>query len=90
MEITKGRLREIISEELELSSKEDKELSRLMESYIDAYNDGLKVDTVPKEAVVDFLEVLDAERLPVEIFEAIVNHIPQKTIKKILKEVVEG
>ncbi len=90
MEITKGRLREIISEELELSSKEDKELSRLMESYIEAYNDGLKVDTVPKEAVVDFLEVLDAERLPVEIFEAIVNHIPQKTIKKILKEVVEG
>ena len=90
MEITKGRLREIISEELELSSKEDKELSRLMESYIEAYNDGVKVDTVPKEAVVDFLEVLDAERLPVEIFEAIVNHIPQKTIKKILKEVVEG
>jgi hypothetical protein len=90
MEITKGRLREIISEELELSSKEDKELSRLMESYIEAYNDGVKVDTVPKEAVVDFLEVLDAERLPVEIFEAIVNNIPHKTIKKILKEVVEG
>jgi len=90
MEITKGRLREIISEELELSSKEDKELSRLMESYIEAYNNGVKVDTVPKEAVVDFLEVLDAERLPVEIFEAIVNNIPQKTIKKILKEVVEG
>ena len=90
MEITKGRLREIISEELESSSKEDKEITRLMETYIEAYNDGVKMDTVPKEAVIDFLEVLEEERVPVEIFEAIMNNIPQKKIKSILKEVVEN
>lgn len=90
MEITKGRLREIISEELELSSKEDKEITRLMETYIEAYNDGVKMDTVPKEAVIDFLEVIEEERIPVEIFEAIMNNIPQKKIKGILKEVVEN
>ena len=90
MEITKGRLREIISEELESSSKEDKEITRLMETYIQAYNDGVKMDTVPKEAVIDFLEVLEEERVPVEIFEAIMNNIPQKKIKSILKEVVES
>ena len=90
MEITKGRLREIISEELESSSKEDKEITRLMETYIEAYNDGVKMDTVPKEAVIDFLEVLEEERVPVEIFEAIMNNIPQKKIKNILREVVEN
>lgn len=90
MEITKGRLREIISEELESSSKEDKEITRLMETYIEAYNDGVKMDTVPKEAVIDFLEVLEEERVPVEIFEAIMNNIPQKKIKSILREVVEN
>ena len=48
------------------------------------------MDTVPKEAVIDFLEVLEEERVPVEIFEAIMNNIPQKKIKSILKEVVES
>lgn len=89
MDISKGRLREIINEELELSAKEDKELTRLMETYIEAYNDGAKLDTIPKEAVIDFLEVIEEERIPVEIFEAIVNNIPQKKIKSLLREVVE-
>lgn len=89
MEITKKRLQEIIKEELEMSEREDKELTHLMENYIEAYNEGVKTSTVPKEAVIDFLEVLEESRLPVETFEAIINTLSEKKVKKMLKEVLE-
>jgi len=90
MQISKSRLQEIIKEELEMSEREDKELTRLMENYVEAYNDGSRLSTVPKEAVIDFLEVLEESRLPVETFEAIINTLSEKKIKKMLREVVEN
>lgn len=89
MEITKARLKQIIEEEIELSAREDRELTSLMEGYIEAYNGGEKKDTIPKEAIVDFLDILQEQELPIEIFESIVNTISENKIKGILKEVVE-
>jgi len=89
MEITKARLKQIIEEEIEMSAKEDRELTSLMESYIEAYNDGVKKDTISKEAIVDFLDMLQEQELPIEIFESIVNSVSESKIKGLLQEVVE-
>jgi VIT1/CCC1 family predicted Fe2+/Mn2+ transporter len=89
MEISKSRLKEIIKEEIELSRQADKEISLLMESYIETHNYGVKKNTVPKEAIIDLLEVLSEEELPVETLEAIINTLPEDTVKTVLKEFVE-
>ena len=89
MEITRQKLRQIINEEIELQEQEDKKLSRLFESYVNISNSGIKKQTISKEAVIDFLSVLNEESLPIETFEAIVNTLPSDSVKSLLESLLE-
>lgn len=87
MNITKGELRKLVAEET-IRVKEGKdELETLVEGYSAAYE--CDEDTILKEALIDFLEVLDETRIPRIAFEAFMKNLPEELISPILKEVVE-
>lgn len=87
MQITKGQLKQIISEEMENISNEADEVETLIESYSSSYE--LDEDTVSKEALIDFLEVLEEQRIPKAALEAFMNNLPDEIVAPLLKEVVE-
>jgi hypothetical protein len=91
MQLTRKQLKQIISEEIEYVSNEKDEVETLLEGYSASYSesDGLESEYVPKEAVIDFLEVLEENKIPLEAFKAFVANLPEETVLPMLKEVVE-
>ncbi len=86
MQLTRKQLKQIISEEVEKISNEEDKLETLLESYVSDYDSN--DDTVSKEALIDFLEVMEESKIPKEAFEAFMNNLPEETVTKILNEVI--
>jgi hypothetical protein len=88
MELTKKQLRDIIQEEIEYVANEKDEYETLVENYCASYdNDD---DSVSKEAMIDFLEVMEENKVPKAAFEAFMANLPERVSKPLLKEVVEN
>ncbi len=87
MQISKKQLKEIISEEMERVSSEKDNLDTLLESYAADYSGNGQ--TVSKEALMDFLEVLQENEIPYNAFAAFMENLPEQTVTNILSEVVD-
>ena len=87
MQITKGELKQIIAEEVERVAKEKDEVETLVEGYVEAYQ--ADDDHVSKEALIDFLEVLEETKIPKIALEAFISNLPEEIVTPLLKEVVE-
>lgn len=87
MQITKGQLKSIIAEEMENVANETDEVETLVEGYTASYE--IDEDTVSKEALIDFLEVLEETRIPKAALEAFMSSLPEEIVAPLLKEVVE-
>ncbi len=87
MQISKKQLKQIISEEMEYVSSEKNNLDTLLEGYAAGY-DG-NDQSVSKEALIDFLEVLEENEIPYSAFAAFMENLPEQTVANILSEVVE-
>lgn len=87
MQITKGQLKQIIAEEMENISNEADEVETLIEGYTASYE--IDEESVSKEALIDFLEVLEEQRIPKSAIEAFMNNLPEEMVAPLLKEVVE-
>lgn len=88
MQITKKQLKDIISEEMETVASEKDQLDSLLENYAAGYE--ADEQTVSKEALVDFLEVMAETRIPLSAFQAFMENLPENSVTPILKEVVEN
>jgi hypothetical protein len=88
MQLTRKQLKQIISEEIETVSNEQDKVESLLESYCAGY--GSKKDTVPKEALIDFLEVLKESEIPYYAVKEFMASMPQKPVVELLSEVVGG
>lgn len=87
MQISKGQLKQIISEEMENIANENDEVETLVENYSASYE--LDEDYVSKEALIDFLEVLEESKIPKIALEAFMANMPEELVVPLLKEVVE-
>lgn len=87
MQISKKQLKQIINEEMETVANEKDSLDTLLEGYTAGYEANEK--TVSKEALVDFLNVLEENTIPLEAFQAFMENLPETTVTNILSEVVE-
>lgn len=87
MQITKGQLKQIISEEMENITNESDEVETLIESYSESYE--IDSEYVSKEALIDFLEVLQETKIPKIALEAFMSNLPEEIVTPLLKEVVE-
>lgn len=87
MQISKKQLKEIINEEMENVSNEKDKLDTLLEGYAAGYEANEK--TVSKEALVDFLNVLEENTIPLDAFQAFMENLPEQTVANILSEVVD-
>jgi hypothetical protein len=87
MQITKKQLKQIISEEMENVANEADEIDVLVEGYSAAYESD--EDFVSKEALIDFLEVLEEQRIPKIALEAFINNLPEEMVSPLLKEALE-
>lgn len=89
MQLTRKQLKQIISEEIEYVSNEKEEVETLVEGYSAAYNESEDSEFVSKEAVIDFIEILEENKIPLEAFKAFVANLPEETVLPMLKEIVE-
>lgn len=89
MEITRKQLKQIIQEEIENISNEKDEVESLLENYSSAYKEDDDSDFVSKEALIDFLEVMNENKIPRIAFEAFMNNLPEQNVSPILKEALE-
>lgn len=87
MQITKGKLKQIITEEMENVANENDELENLVENFSLSYE--VDEESVSKEALIDFLEVIEETKIPKMALEAFMNHLPEEMVLSLLKEVVE-
>jgi len=88
MQLTKKELKKIISEEIDNITNEKDELETLIEGYSAGYEEDS--DYVSKDAIIDFLEVMNENRVPKIAFEAFMKNLSEDSISPILKEVLEG
>ncbi len=88
MQITKKLLKQIISEEAEKISESSSEMDSLLESYMSDY--GSDDEYVSKQAMMDLLEVIEETKIPKEALEMFINYLPEQSVNKVLKEVVEN
>ena len=86
MQITKKQLKQIISEEMETVANEADKLDTLLEGYAAGYE--ADEQTVSKEALVDFLNVLEESRIPLSAFQAFMENMPESAVVPLLSEVV--
>jgi len=86
MQITRKQLKNIISEEMEKISEESDKLDTLLENYAAEYN--ANEQFVDKQALIDFLEVMDENKIPKDLFESFMQNLPEQLVTKILSEVV--
>jgi hypothetical protein len=87
MQISKKQLKDIIAEEMETVSNEKDTVETLLEGYAADYD--ANETTVSKEALIDFLNVLEEGTIPLEAFQAFMENMPEQTVTGILSEVVE-
>jgi hypothetical protein len=87
MQISKKQLKEIIAEEMESVANEKSAVDTLLEGYAADYD--ANEATVSKEALIDFLNVLEEGTIPLEAFQAFMENMPEQTVTGILSEVVE-
>jgi hypothetical protein len=87
MQLTRKQLKEIIAEEIEYVASERDEYETLVEGYYNSYE--VDEDSVSKEALMDFLEVMEESKIPKAAFEAFMANLPEQISKPLLKEVVE-
>jgi hypothetical protein len=88
MQISKKQLKVIISEEMERVSTEKDNLDTLLEGFVAGYEGN--EETVSKEALIDFLEVLEESEIPYSAFAAFMEALPEHTVTNILSEVVDN
>jgi hypothetical protein len=88
MQITKKQLKQLISEEVENISEETARFEQLVESYVT--ETGGDSDSVPKQAIIDLLEVLDEETISRDAFDYLVESLNNEKISELLSEVVEA
>jgi hypothetical protein len=88
MQISKKQLKTIINEEMERVSSEKDNLDTLLEGYVAGYEGN--EETVSKEALIDFLEVLEESEIPYSAFAAFMENLPEQTVSNILSEVVDS
>ncbi len=86
MQITKGELKQIISEELEKIESEEFEIDGLLNEFVDVYGVEGYDDYVTSDSVVDFMEALDEQYIPKSALFAFLSALPQEKVKGILKE----
>lgn len=89
MQITKGELKQIIAEEVQKVSNEKDEVETLVENYAYGYSEDADAEFVSKDALIDFLEVLEESKIPREALEAFMENLPENVVKNILKDVLE-
>lgn len=89
MQITKGELKQIIAEEVQRVQNEKDEFETLVENYAYGYAEDADAEYVSKDAVIDFLEVLEENKIPREALEAFMENLPENTVNGILKDVLE-
>ena len=89
MQITRGELKQIIAEEVQRVAEEKDEVQSLVEGYAHGYAEDADVEYVSKEAIIDFLEVLEETKIPREALEAFMENLPEETVSGILREVLE-
>ena len=89
MQLTRKQLKQIISEEVENVANESDEMETLLEGYSYGYSEDQSSEYVSKEALIDFLEVLQENQIPKAAFEAFMLNLPEEIVLPILKEVVE-
>ena len=88
MQISKKQLKQIISEEMETVASEADQLDTLLEGYAAGYE--ADEQTVSKEALVDFLNVLEESRIPLSAFQAFMENMPETSVAPILTEVLDS
>lgn len=88
MQLTKKQLKELISEEMERVANESDELDTLLEGYVTGYE--ADENSVSKEALIDFLNVLEESRIPLSAFQAFMENLPESSVSPILKEVLDN
>lgn len=88
MQISKKQLKQIISEEMETVANEKDKLDSLLEGYAAGYE--ADEQTVSKEALVDFLNVLEESHIPLSAFQAFMENMPEQSVSAILSEVVDN
>jgi len=89
MQITRGQLKQIISEELEKIESEEFEIDELLNEFAEVYSDNENSDYVTSDSVVDFLETLQETHIPKAALYAFMSALPQDKVKSILKEALE-
>jgi len=88
MQLTRKQLKQIISEEVENIANESDEIETLLENYQEAYSDE-NSEYISKEALIDFLEIMEEQKIPKSAFEAFIFNLPEEKTLNVLKEVVE-
>jgi flagellar biosynthesis/type III secretory pathway chaperone len=73
---------------MEVVANEQDRLDTLLEGYAAGYD--LQEDTVSKEALIDFLDVLQETRIPYSAFQAFMENLPESTVTQMLSEVVDN
>lgn len=89
MQITKGELKQIIAEEVQNISQEKDEKDVLVENYAACYSEDADGEYVSKDALIDFLEVLEESKIPREALEAFMENLPEDSVMSVLKDVLE-
>ena len=87
MQLTKKQLKQLISEEVEKVSSENDRYATLVEGYASDY--GATEEVVPKDALMDLLEVMEESTIPREAFEAFMDNLNEEKMSSLLSEVVE-
>lgn len=87
MQLTKKQLKQLISEEVEKVSNENDRYTTLIEGYASDY--GATDEAVPKEALMDLLEVMEESTIPREAFEAFMENLNEEKMSSLLSEVVD-
>jgi hypothetical protein len=86
MQISKKQLKQIISEEMETVANEADKLDTLLEGYAAGYD--ADETTVSKDALIDFLNVLEETKIPLSAFQAFMENLPEQSVTPILTEVL--
>ena len=89
MQITRGELKRIIAEEVQRVAEEKDETQVLVEGYAQGYAEDADAEYVSKDALIDFLEVLDENKIPREALEAFMENLPEGMVTDVLKDVLE-
>jgi hypothetical protein len=89
MQITRGELKKIIAEEVQRVAEEKDEVETLVEGYVHGYAEDADGEFVSKDALVDFLEVIEENQIPRQALEAFMQNMPEDLVTNVLKDVLE-